>query len=667
MLVLGLSCCFADLENDFIPGLPTWFYHDSAASLVRDGKVLAAVEEERLIRVKHTNKFSRRSARACLEQAGATFDDVDRIAFFFCEGHTDKELGLQYLQHPEVPVRYCRELIAEQLGKEFSRTVDPESIVFVPHHLSHAYSTYCQSGFDESLVLVIDGNGENDSISLFRASETGMEPLHAFPIKKSMGHLYLQSIELLGYKRFDEYKVMGLAPYGDPEVYEELFQGLYELLPDGDFSFDWGSVQPHFLAAGFEPRRRGEPFNQRHRDFASALQRTLERIVLHVVGHWRQATGLRSLCVAGGVGHNSTLNGTLLHSGLFDDMFVDPASHDAGASIGAALYVARQESPQTFRPSSVEHVYLGPEASPNGDVIGQLKSWSTLVEFERVEDITGVAAQLISDGAVIGWVQGRSEFGPRALGNRSILADPRPRSNQDRVNELIKLREAYRPFAPAILAERAADYLMLPATRTRFDFMSYVVQVRPEVRLLLGAVTHVDGTTRAQTVDRGHNERFWSLIYNFGQLTGVPVLLNTSFNNNAEPIVQTTTDAVRCFLTTGLDCLVIDDVLIRRRPQDWRNYLELPVTLPPTVSVRQNDNAVPDGRERSYEVRFTYTEGKSTGISAEMFAFLTDPAATLQEFAAHGAADRAEGLVAEARRLWQDRFVDFQPGLDAAV
>ncbi|MEU4768115.1 carbamoyltransferase C-terminal domain-containing protein [Actinosynnema sp. NPDC023794] len=666
MLVLGLSCCFGDLEHDFIPGLPTWFYHDSAAALVRDGVLLAAVEEERLNRIKHTNKFSRRAARACLDHAGVTFEEVDLIAFFFCEDHTDRELGVQYVEHPEVPVRWCRSLIVEQLGAEFGATVDPERVVFVKHHLAHARSVFHHSGFDESLVAVVDGNGENESLTFFHGEGHELRALHSLPIAKSMGHLYLQSVELLGYKRFDEYKVMGLAPYGDPSTYLPVFDQLYELLPDGGYEFDWRRLQRHFLDAGFAPRRKGEPFDQRHRDFAAALQQTLETIVLHVVRHWRETTGLRRLCVAGGVGHNSTLNGRLLSSGLFDEVFVDPAAHDSGAAVGAAFEVARQHSPRTFSPEPLRTAYLGPEAVPGGDAAKGLERWSALVEFEQVDDIAATAAELLASGSVIGWVQGRSEFGPRALGNRSILADPRPRSNQDRVNEMVKLRESYRPFAPAVLAERAADYFDLPATRARLDFMSYVVRVRPEVRDELGAVTHVDGTARAQTVRRADNERFWDLIHGFGELTGVPVVLNTSFNNHAEPIVQTLDDAVRCFLTTGLDALVIDSVVVRRKPDDWRAFLGLRVVLAPTVSVISSHDAGPAGHRARHEVRFTYTGGKTKPITAELAEFLrhSEPP-TPGGFAAGGAvADDGRELVARLRELWQDRFVDIVPDDD---
>src|SRR6266498_2733237 len=581
MLVLRLSGFPATCEREVVPDLPRAFYHDAAACLVGEAGVLAAVEEERVNRSKHTNLFPAGAVRACLEQSGASPNDIDQVAYFFDEGFTDSELGLEYVRHPHLALRTTRELIAELLSEQLGSGFPPHRIAFARHHEAHAAAAFYQSGFDDALALVMDGNGESESVSIFRGARDGLERLRAYPRADSLGHFYTKATQLLGYDLFDEYKVMGLAPYGDPAVYRDVLGSLFELLTEGGYTLEVDRLQPALLALGFRPRRAGEPFTQAHKDFAAAVQETLERVVLHIVEFWRQQSGLRALCLAGGVAHNSTLNGRILASGWFDELFVHPASHDAGAALGAAVLslLGQRQGVRTPSPSIPPlvpgGVYWGPDIGAPAAIRKELDRWHGFLEWEECGSSPARAAALLAEGAVLGWARGRSEFGPRALGNRSILADPRPAENQERVNRLVKKRESFRPFAPAVLAEAAHEYFEIPPTDCPLDFMSCVVRVRSDKRRLLGAVTHVDGTARIQTVTRETNEPFWRLISRFGDLTGVPVLLNTSFNNHAEPIVQSAGDAIVCFLTTQLDYLFLDDVLVRRKPVPWSSYLDL--------------------------------------------------------------------------------------------
>jgi carbamoyltransferase len=650
MLCLGFSGGLNRVhENPF--DLPLAFTHDGAAVLVADGRVVAAAEEERFNRIKHSNKFPADSIRFCLEAAGARLADVDRIAFYATERYCDALLDELYAgrsdvtQRPKAPA-VLRELLRQELGA----AVDPARITFARHHLAHAVSAHAMSGFDESLVLAIDGYGDGLSGIVALARGDAVTAVEHFPQRDSLGVFYLEVIHLIGYAEFDEYKVMGLAPYGDPATYRELLAQFYALLPQGGYRVDSERVE-RALRERIAVRAKGEPFTDQHRDLAAALQEALERIVFHVLRHRRRHLGMRNLCLAGGVALNSTMNGKILASGLFDDVFVQPAAHDAGCALGAAL-MASHELGRPAPRERLAHVYWGRALGDDADVERELAAWSAFIECERSDDVARDAAALIAAGEVIGWVQGRSEFGPRALGNRSILADPRPAANKARINRMVKKREAYRPFAPSVLEADAREYFELPPHATSLPFMIFVVGVRPDKRALLGAVTHVDGTARVQTVARDANPAFWSLINAFKELTGVPVVLNTSFNNNAEPIVDSLRDAVVCFLTTGLDRLVAGPFIARKRapaPADWRS---LSVALPPYAQVRGG------------EIRTTYG-APATAISGELSTLLAGAGtdATVGELLAASAIPpgRWDALADELRALWAARLVVLAP------
>ncbi|HXQ71951.1 MAG TPA: carbamoyltransferase C-terminal domain-containing protein [Pyrinomonadaceae bacterium] len=548
--------------------------HDSAALLLRDAQVLSAIEEERLNRIKHTNCFPVSAIKYCLNENRMTLADVDYIAINCAEHIMDIIAKRNFLANARLkgPVN-GRSYLAYLFAREFDIDVT-QKIRFCRHHVAHAWSAYAPSGYDSSLILVLDGDGDNLSGMVLSVDGNKMTKIWEYGLEQSLGNFYTDMIALLGYSRFDEYKVMGLAPYGNPEKYGRLFEKFYRLLPAGNYQIlDPNMIMMRLIETGIvdKARRKGEPFNETHKDLAAALQVTLEKIVFHVLNHFQKETRQKRLCFAGGVAHNCTLNGKILYSDLFDDVFVQPAAHDAGSALGAAISVFYDES-SAHRPQKLQHLFYGTEVGngtrPADEIETVLSRWGDFLSFEKVDDITVRTAQLLGEGSVVGWVQGRSEFGPRALGNRSILADPRPASNKLQINQMVKKREEYRPFAPSVLEESLADYFEVPSTRAEYPFMIFVLNVREQFRELLGAITHIDGTARIQTVSRQTNPKYWALINEFQKLTGVPILLNTSFNNNAEPIVDSVEDAIVCYLTTGLHYLVIGDYLARKKEID---------------------------------------------------------------------------------------------------
>jgi carbamoyltransferase len=332
----------------------------------------------------------------------------------------------------------------------------------------------------------------------------------------------------------------------------------------------------------------GPGFGKTHMDIAAALQEALEAIVFHVLRYYRDMTGASRICIAGGVGLNCTLNGKLVTSGLFDDVFIYPACGDSGLPVGSALaaYFKRCKQP---RKVPMKNLYLGREIGGADEIEKELCKWNGMVSFRRVEDVSVTAATLLADDKVIGWVQGRSEFAPRALGNRSILADPRPARNKERINAIVKKREAFRPFAPSVMEEYAGDYFQLPDNKTSFPHMIFTLMVKPEFKDQLGAVIHVDGSARVQTVSSSENSRYWRLIDHFRELTGVPIVLNTSFNNNAEPIVDTVNDAMVSFLTTKLDHLIIGDYLIDKNGCDIQALADLYPSFGAHIRITKNE------------------------------------------------------------------------------
>ncbi|MBW4671554.1 MAG: nodulation protein [Cyanomargarita calcarea GSE-NOS-MK-12-04C] len=666
MLVLGLSGFFSEIERDFIPNLPSWYYHDSAAVLMENGKIIAAAEEERLNRIKHTNKFCVQSIRYCLEQHQVNISDVDYIGFYFAENFIDYSLNLEYIKAKNIPLKYARELIISLLAKEFGYQFPPEKLIFTSHHQAHAYSTYFHSGFSEALVVVMDGRGESESITIFNGQQKQLKTLKKYPVEISLGDFYQAGTELLGYSLFDEYKVMGLAPYGNPERFRSYFQSLYNLLPNGWYELNPWGVHTLFLKERFFPRRKEEDFNQTHKDFAASLQETLETITKHILTHWQKITGHTKLCMAGGVAHNCSLNGKVLYSGLFDKIFVHPASHDAGAAIGAAMMVDQKYNHQ-FAPLPLVNVYWGSDVGSNDDVEFILKQWSGFVDFLLMENTPVEVAKLIATGSVIGWLQGKTEFGPRALGNRSILADPRVSENKTRINAMVKKREGYRPFAPSVIVEAADEIFELPQQASSFGYMTFAIKVKEDKRQFLGAITHIDGTSRIQTVTKTSNSKFWNLINEFGKMTQVPVLLNTSFNNNVEPVVNSCLEAITCFLTTNLNYLVINDFLITKLSVSWKDYYQKMI-LSLVTSAQLKEVSMFNCQEQNlsaHEVYFSYTGGKSLLIMPETYNVLkkSDNRLTVEQIAnsLEISENKLEDLTQELIKLWENRLINFRP------
>jgi carbamoyltransferase len=671
MVVLGVHAGYKREHEDDPIG---FLSHDGAAALVSDSNVLAAIEDERLTRVKHSNSFPASAIRRVLAMTDTDPRAVDYIALNTDEQTVmalDRYAALDDLDlNPPVGRTRMAALLSDAIGYDVT-----SKLRFCGHHMAHAWSAFAPSGFDESLVVCLDGGGELNSGAILVMSDTRAECLKTFSSQQSLGDFYTGLIRVLGYSRFDEYKVMALAPYGTAARFSKVLADGYRLLPGGNYAILEPKHWIHILdRAGLLEgvRRRGGRFNQTHTDLAAAIQATLEDIVMHVLRHYRKAVGTPNLCLAGGVAHNCSLNGAILYSGLFNRMFVQPAAHDAGGALGAAWATLNEVRRPTPRPT-MKHVYLGSEIGDRETIQRSLDAWKSLITYREASDVTREVARLLADGGVVGWVQGRAEFGPRALGNRSILADPRPSTNKALINSMVKKREEYRPFAPAVSEARLHDYFDVPNESSDFPFMVFVVKVRVEKRELLGAVTHVDGTARVQTVSHETNPLFADLIREFEKITGVPILLNTSFNNNAEPIVDSIDDAVSCFLTTGLNWLVAGPFIVSKARLESDALLQLaPAVAHSRKLVRRTRGAGGDV-EVVYALEHTKSRDfgpTSVAISRQMFKLLQESngreaaLALIQKAGLQGEDDTA-ALSSELLELWRNRAVALSPSCAA--
>ena len=587
MIVLGWH---GGIIREFEDAAPGWSMHDGAAVLLRDGQLICALEEERFNRVKHSNFFPAYAIANCLKIAGLSLAEVDVIAMNF-EERTRQifawDTGLpsvnHFLEDPTQRSFSVRDMIGEIFEREFATDV-ADKLFFCNHHDAHLWSAFGTSGFADALIVSIDGGGDTLGGSIAVGDPKGITLLRRDPEENAIGYLYSDTIRILGYRTFDEYKAMGLAPYGDSTRFRQLFEKFYRLLPEGNYELiprddRWEILYDEGLVR--QARRAGEPFEQIHKDFAAALQKTTEIILFHILTHFRNETGKTNLCYSGGVAHNCTFNGKLLYSGLFDKIYIQPASHDAGGALGAAIAAYEMKGDRSGR-RQMQHVFLGRDIGNETEVRAALEAWGTALAWRPVKNPAVEAAHLLADGNVLGWVQGRSEFGPRALGNRSIIADPRPVDNWQRINKMVKNRESFRPFAPSVLEGELSTLVDMPRCDADLSFMTYTLPIREDFRKTLGAVTHVDGSARIQTVSQSRNPLYWELLREFYAITGVPAILNTSFNNNVEPIVDTIDDAVACFLTTGLNFLVVGNYLVSKYDfmSDPRCISSLKVKLP---------------------------------------------------------------------------------------
>lgn len=574
MNILGLSC----------------FYHDAAAALVQDGILVAAAEEERFNRKKHYSDFPELAINFCLEKGGITLDDIDYVVFYEKPMVKFERILTSYITtwpksytafKTAVPLwlktrLYVRDVLKEHFG-------DKPEILFSEHHISHAASAFLVSPFEEAAILTIDGVGEwtTTARGYGKGNQFTVEDEIKFP--HSIGLFFSALTAYLGFRVNDaEWKVMGLAPYGEP-IYLDRFEKVMRLLDDGSFRLDMKYFSHHhsskqmFTAEyekllGQKARLKESELTEFHRNVASSGQKMVEKTLLHLANGLYKKHPCPNLCIGGGVGLNSVANWKILKNTPFENIFIQPAAGDDGAAVGAAFHLYNNvlNNPRKY---TMDSMYLGPEYSDD-EIEKVLKKQNVkYTKASNREDLLKKAAVIIADGNVTGWFQGRMEFGPRALGSRSILANPTRPDMKDIINAKIKYREKFRPFAPSVLLEKAPEWFDLDCES---PYMLLVPDVLPEKRDVIPAVTHHDGTGRVQTVRKDVSPLYYDLISEVGNITKVPVVLNTSFNIRGEPIVMTPFDAYNCFAKTGMDYLVIGSFIVSKEenPSEMEVYAQ---------------------------------------------------------------------------------------------
>ena len=548
---------------------------DAAASLVMDGEIIAAAAEERFNGKKHTSDFPVAAIQYCLDEAGLKLGDIDEISHCFDYRPYRTLLSLNEISARRYEQVYAPEVIKKHFQENFEGLSPDTRFTNIEHHLAHAASAYHTSGWDTCLTIVSDGMGELDATSIWQAKNGKLEKLHSITAKNSIGIFYSIFTLHLGFEfNNDEYKVMGLAPYGDPERYRSFFDEAVQFRENGSLhipllhlnktaeELETYSRSRQYIAKNLiAPRVPGGHLSQDHKDVAAALQECLNRTMSSICEHFSKLTGMTRLAMAGGVALNCSANRKLRESEILRSVYIQPAAGDDGASLGAALASASQhvKIPKTRMPSA----YLGPKSEKN-TVEALLAGRTADVDyraFQSFDEQCQVAARLISEGSIIAWHRGRMEFGPRALGNRSILADPSRPDMQDRINALIKKRESFRPFAPAVTLDQAHKWFNIEEG-TELPYMLFTVQVRDEHQMELPAITHVDGSARIQTVSADSNRDFYLLLKKVGELTGREIVLNTSFNIQGQPIVNTAKEAVATLITSGIDALFLESCMV---------------------------------------------------------------------------------------------------------
>lgn len=609
----------------YILGLSA-YYHDSAAVLLKDGQIVAAAQEERFSRKKHDARFPLHALNYCLAEAGISLTQVDKVAFYDKPFLKFERLLETYLAFAPkgfksfrmaMPLWLREKLFQKDLLAKELKSIEPdidwlERLLFSEHHLSHAASAFFPSPFEEALVLTMDGVGEWATTSAAIGRGNSLEIFKEIHFPHSLGLLYSAFTYYLGFKvNSGEYKVMGLAPYGEPKYAQTILDHLIDLKPDGSYRLDQsyfdyctGLTMTNARFAklfGAPPRKPDEPLTQREMDLAASVQAVTEEAVLRMTRALREETGMENLCLAGGVALNCVANGKVLRDGAFKNIWVQPAAGDAGGALGAALAAHHLALDQPRQVSSgrdsMRGSYLGPEYS-QADIEARLAAAGAKFSVLSQEEIIERTAGLLASENVVGWFQGRMEFGPRALGGRSILGDPRSPQMQSVLNLKIKYRESFRPFAPSVLREHVAEWFELDQDSPYMLMVADVAKSRrigataqeaglfgieklKVPRSTIPAVTHVDYSARIQTVHADTNPRYHALISRFHEKTGCPVLINTSFNVRGEPIVCTPEDAFRCLMGTEMDALVIGNCLLLRQEQDpdlkldYKNAFEL--------------------------------------------------------------------------------------------
>ena len=562
------------------------YYHDSAAALVVDGEILAAAQEERFTRVKHDSRFPSHAISYCLREAGLRPEELDFVGFYEKPLLKFDRLLETYLAFAPSGFRSFARAMPTwlgqklHLGREMRRELAGyrRRFVFTEHHESHAASAFFPSPFEEAAILTLDGVGEWATATIGAGRGNRIEMLREQRFPHSLGLLYSAFTSFLGFKvNSGEYKLMGLAPYGVPRYADLILAELVDLKEDGSLRLDL-SYFPYChdlrmtskkLARlfGRPPRRPGDPITDQDRDIAASIQKVTETAMLRAARTAHRLTGSRNLCLAGGVALNCVGNGVIRREGPFERIWIQPAAGDSGGALGVALFIWHQLLGRERRPAPADSQrgsLLGP-AFDAGTVRAYLDRVGAAFTRHEPSELYDTVARALAAGGVVGWIQGRMEFGPRALGSRSILGDPRDPRMQSVMNQKIKFRESFRPFAPAVLEEKAAEWFELEPGESS-PYMLLTAPVREE-RRRIPAVTHVDHSARVQTVDRERSPRFHELLRRFEAASGVPVLINTSFNVRGEPIVCTPEDAFRCFMATDMDMLVIEDLVLRKDEQ----------------------------------------------------------------------------------------------------
>ena len=603
------------------------YYHDSAAVLLRDGEIIAAAQEERFSRKKHDAQFPALALQYCLEEGNVSFDAIDYVAFYDKPLLKFERLLETYLAYAPVGFRsfltampvwlkeklFLKDLLRRELAQIAGcKKTEVPQLLFGEHHESHAASAFYPSPYDKAAVLCMDGVGEWATTSVWLGEGRSLTPVWQIDFPHSLGLLYSAFTYYTGFKvNSGEYKLMGLAPYGVPEYADLILEKLLHLKDDGTFRmdmqyFDYANgltmTNRRFDALfGGPPRQAEAPLTQREMNMAASIQAVTEAVVLKLASTVHREMDVDYLCLAGGVALNSVANGRLLREGPFKDIWVQPASGDAGGALGVAYsawhnYLKNPRTPQSG--DSMRGGYLGPAFSDT-DIRSYLDSVGAQYRQLSDEGLYSQVAQMLTQDKVVGWFQGRMEFGPRALGGRSILGDPRSKTMQSVMNQKIKYRESFRPFAPSVMAEKASDYFELDRPS---PYMLLVAGLQKNKRITMSgdqeqmfgieklhvarseipAVTHVDYSARVQTVHQETNPGYWALLREFEKLTNCPVLVNTSFNVRGEPIVCTPEDAYRCFMRTEMDYLALGNLILAKGDQpdwanddDWQNQFEL--------------------------------------------------------------------------------------------
>lgn len=595
MIILGISA----------------YYHDSAVCILEDGEILYSLHEERITRIKHDKNFPKESLKVGLKKLNLDLNDIDHIVFFdkpFLKFERLLETYVNYSPFAgyqsfkkSIPIwikdkLFQKDLIIQELKIIFNETkkdhID-KKLLFSEHHLSHASSAFFPSKFEESAIITMDGVGEWATTTFGIGKKNKIEILNEIRYPHSLGLLYSAFTYFLGFEvNSGEYKLMGLAPFGEPKYFDLIIKNLVDVKDDGSFilnqkffNYSVGLTMTNSNFSKLFKINRRDPqneINKTHMDIAASIQKVLEYIILKICRHVKKVTNMKNLCLSGGVALNCVANYKIGLEKIFEKIWVQPASGDAGSSIGAAMYLYyhildKQRIVESN--DKMKGCYLGNEYS-HEEILKALKKFDLNFSESTDNEISKFISKEISDGKIIGWFQGKSEFGPRALGSRSILADPRPIDMQKKLNLKIKFRESFRPFAPSILSDYQNDWFESFNQNPYMSFVSKTKDFELEekykfngfeslnyIKSKIKAVTHLDGTARVQTVFKNLNTKFYNLIESFFKITGVPILINTSFNVRGEPIVETPDDAIKCFLGTEIDYLIIENFVISKKDQ----------------------------------------------------------------------------------------------------